>query len=190
MRQGLLIIFVSFSGGGKSTIIRALKEKHPEWLFSISCTTRSPRKNEIEGKHYYYIDRSAFEKKIDENAFIEYEHVHHDLYGTPREPLERAVKDGHVYILDIDVKGALRVLKEYPEQNISFFIDVPDMKVLEKRLRDRGTETEEHIQKRLSRIPEERKEKEKFDYVIINDKLNDVVDKVETLIMNKLEAIQ
>jgi len=190
MRQGLLIIFVSFSGGGKSTIIRALKEKHPEWLFSVSCTTRPARENEIEGKHYHYIDRSAFEKKIDENAFIEYEHVHHDLYGTPREPLERAVKDGHVYILDIDVKGALRVLKEYPEQNISFFIDVPDMRVLEKRLRDRGTETEEHIQKRLSRIPEERKEKEKFDHVIINDTLNDVVDNVETLIMNKLEAIQ
>jgi guanylate kinase len=190
MRQGLLIIFVSFSGGGKSTIIRVLKGKHPEWLFSVSCTTRPARENEIEGKHYYYIDRSAFEKKIDENAFIEFEHVHNDLYGTPREPLEKAVKDGHVYILDIDVKGALRVLKEYPEQNISFFIDVPDMKVLEKRLRDRGTETEEHIQKRLSRIPEERKEKEKFDYIIINDKLNDVVNKVETLIMNKLEAIQ
>lgn len=190
MRQGLLIIFVSFSGGGKSTIIRALKEKHPEWLFSVSCTTRSPRMNEKEGKHYYYIDRNAFEKKIDENAFIEYEHVHKDLYGTPREPLENAMEQGKVYILDIDVKGALRVLKEYPEQNVSFFIDVPDLKVLEKRLRDRGTETEDHIQTRLSRIPEECKEKEKFDHVIINDKLDDTVEKIETIIMNKLEAIQ
>ncbi len=190
MTQGILIIFVSFSGGGKSTIIRALKEKHPEWLFSVSCTTRPPRKDEIEGKHYFFIDRNAFEKNIEENAYIEYEHVHNDLYGTPRKPLEKALNEGKVYILDIDVKGALRVLKEYPEQSISFFIDVPDMKVLEKRLRDRGTETNEHIQKRLSRIPEERKEKEKFDHIIINDKLNDAVDNIETLIMNKLEAIQ
>jgi guanylate kinase len=190
MKQGLLVIFVSFSGGGKSTIIRALKEKHPDWQFSVSCTTRAPRENEIEGQHYYFIDKVDFEKKIDKNAFLEYEHVHHDLYGTPRKPLENALAGGMVYILDIDVKGALNVLKEYPEQNISFFIDVPDMKTLEKRLRDRGTESDEAIRKRLSRIPEERKEKEKFDHVIINDKLNDAVDNIETLILNKLEAIQ
>ena len=190
MRHGLLVIFVSFSGGGKSTIIRALKEKHPDWNFSVSCTTRKARQGEIEGKHYYFIDRSDFEQKINDNAFLEYEHVHHDLYGTPRKPLEQALKKGQVYILDIDVKGALNVLKEYPEQNVSFFIDVPDMETLEKRLRDRGTESEEVIQKRLSRIPEERKEKEKFDHVIINDKLNDAVDKIETTIVNKLEAIQ
>lgn len=190
MKQGLLVIFVSFSGGGKSTIIRSLKEKHPDWQFSVSCTTRAPRQDEIEGKHYYFIDKASFEKKIEANAFLEYEHVHHDLYGTPRGPLEHALKNGRVYILDIDVKGALNVLKEYPEQNVSFFIDVPDMETLEKRLRDRGTESEEAIQKRLSRIPEERKEKEKFDHVIINDKLNDVVDRIETTIVNKLEAIQ
>jgi guanylate kinase len=190
MKKGLLIIFVSFSGGGKSTIIRALKEKHPEWQFSVSCTTRPPRKQEIEGKHYYFIDRHSFEKKIEENAFIEYEHVHHDLYGTPRAPLEQALDDGRVYILDIDVKGALKVLKEYPEQSLSFFIDVPDLKTLEERLRKRGTESEETIRKRMSRIPEERKEKEKFDHIIINDKLDDAVLKIETHIMTKLEAVE
>jgi len=190
MKQGLLVIFVSFSGGGKSTIIRLLKEKYPDWQFSVSCTTRPPRKNEIEGRHYYFIDRSHFEKMIDEDAFLEFEHVHHDLYGTPRKPLEEALKNGQIYILDIDVKGALNVMKEYPEQNVSFFIDVPDMETLEKRLRKRGTESEDTIRKRLSRIPEERKEKEKFDHIIINDKLNDAVDKIETIIMNKLEAIQ
>jgi len=190
MKQGLLVIFVSFSGGGKSTIIRALKEKHPDWQFSVSCTTRAPRKGEIEGQHYYFIDKASFEKMIEANAFLEYEHVHYDIYGTPREPLEEALKNGHVYILDIDVKGALNVLKEYPENNISFFIDVPDLQTLLNRLRARGTETESAIQKRLSRIPEERKEKERFDHVIINDKLNDAVDKIETTIINKLEAIQ
>ena len=190
MRQGLLVIFVSFSGGGKSTIVRALKEKHHDWQFSVSCTTRAPRENEIEGRHYFFIDKASFEKKIHENAFLEYEHVHNDLYGTPREPLEKALSNGHVYILDIDVKGALNVMKDYPEQNISFFIDVPDMKTLEKRLRDRGTESESAIQKRLSRIPDERKEKEKFDHIIINDKLDDAVDEIETTIINKLEAIQ
>ena len=190
MSQGLLIIFVSFSGGGKSTIIRTLKEKHPDWLFSVSCTTRQPREHEVEAKHYYFVDKDSFLKRIESNDFIEYEHVHNDLYGTPRKPLEDALKNGHVFILDIDVKGALNVLKEYKDDSISFFIDVPDMAILEKRLRDRGTESEAHIQKRLSRIPEERKEKEKFDHIIINDKLEDAVDKIETLIMNKLEAIQ
>jgi guanylate kinase len=190
MTKGLLIIFVSFSGGGKSTIIRALKEKHPDWAFSISCTTRLPRENEIEGKHYYFIDEDSFEKKINENAFVEFEHVHHDLYGTPREPLEKALNNGQIFILDIDVKGALKVMEQYPGKNISFFIDIPGMDILEKRLRGRGTETEAQIQKRLSRIPEECKEKEKFDHNIINDKLGVAVDEIETLIMNKLEAIQ
>ncbi len=190
MKKGLLIIFVSFSGGGKSTIIRALKEKHPDWKFSISCTTRLARENEIEGKHYYFIDKDSFKTKIKENAFVEFEHVHHDLYGTPREPLENALNNGHVYILDIDVKGAIKVMEQYPDKNISFFIDIPDMDTLEKRLRERGTETETQIQKRLSRIPEERKEKEKFDHSIINDKLDVAVDEIETLIMNKLEAIK
>ncbi|MEA2077887.1 MAG: guanylate kinase, partial [Candidatus Marinimicrobia bacterium] len=81
MKQGLLIIFVSFSGGGKSTIIRSLKEKHADWLFSVSCTTRAPREHEIEGKHYYFVNKTNFEEMIEKNAFIEFEHVHHDLYG-------------------------------------------------------------------------------------------------------------
>lgn len=190
MNKGLLIIFVSFSGGGKSTIISALKEKHPDWNFSVSCTTRAPRKNEIEGRHYYFITKRDFEEKIKQNAFLEYEHVHQDLYGTPKAPLEKALSEGQVYILDIDVKGALHILQDYSDRQISFFIDVPNMDILEKRLRDRGTESEDHIQTRLSRIPEERKEKEKFDYVIINDKLDVAVKEIETLIMNKLEAIQ
>lgn len=112
------------------------------------------------------------------------------IFTASREPLEKALKTGKIYILDIDVKGALKILQEYPENQISFFIDVPDMATLIDRLRKRGSESEEAITTRLSRIPEERKEKEKFDHVIINDKLNDAVSSIETLIMNKLEAIQ
>jgi guanylate kinase len=104
--------------------------------------------------------------------------------------LEKALNNGQIFILDIDVKGALKVMEQYPGKNISFFIDIPGMDILEKRLRGRGTETEAQIQKRLSRIPEECKEKEKFDHNIINDKLGVAVDEIETLIMNKLEAIQ
>ncbi len=190
MRKGLLIIFVSFSGGGKSTIIKALKEKHPDWEFSVSCTTREPREGEIDGQHYHFIKKEDFLDKVENKALLEYEHVHTDFYGTPREPLEKALDEGKVYILDIDVKGALNILNEYPENQISFFIDVPNMATLVDRLRNRGSENETSLQKRLSRIPEERKEKEKFDHIIINDKLNDAVLNIETLIMNKLEAIQ
>jgi guanylate kinase len=187
-KKGLLVIFVSFSGGGKSTIIRALKQRHPEWKFSVSCTTRSPRKNEEEGVHYYFISQEYFEEMILNNAFIEYEEVHGDLYGTPKAPLENALEDGKIFILDIDVKGALNVLRMFREHCVSFFIDVPDMKILEERLRKRGSETEESIRKRLSRIPEECKEKDKFDYVILNDKLDVAINAIEEKIMYKLEA--
>lgn len=190
MKQGLLVIFVSFSGGGKSTIVRALREKHPQWRFSVSCTTRLPRNNETHGVHYTFIDTDTFRRMIADGAFIEHEQVHGDLYGTPKAPLDAALKDGEVMILDIDVKGALRIMRAWPDVTVSFFIDVPDMKVLEQRLRARGTESEEHIRKRLSRIPEERSEKEKFDHVIINDKLDLAVREIETIIVNKLEAIQ
>ncbi|MDZ7797570.1 MAG: guanylate kinase [Candidatus Marinimicrobia bacterium] len=190
MKKGLLLIFVSFSGGGKSTIVRILRQKYPSWQFSVSCTTREKRAHETDGVHYYFISRNEFEDMIKKNAFVEYEEVHGDLYGTPREPLERALREGEVFLLDIDVKGALRIMREYPEQCLSFFIDVPDMGTLEKRLRERGTETEAAIEKRLSRIPEERREKEKFDHVIINDKLDLAVRKIESIVVKKTEEIQ
>ncbi|MBW6458437.1 MAG: guanylate kinase [FCB group bacterium] len=186
--KGLLVIFVSFSGGGKSTIIRTLKERHPDWKFSVSCTTRAPRKNEEEGVHYYFIAQAHFEEMILNNAFIEYEEVHGDMYGTPKGPLDNALEENRVFILDIDVNGALNVLRMYREHSVSFFIDVPDMQILEERLRKRGSESEESINKRLSRIPEERKEKDKFDYVILNDKLEVAINEIEEKIMQQLEA--
>lgn len=190
MKKGLLLIFVSFSGGGKSTIVRILRQKYPSWQFSVSCTTREKRAHETHGRHYYFISRDEFEDMIKENAFVEYEEVHGDLYGTPREPLEKALRKGQVFLLDIDVKGALRIMREYPEHCLSFFIDVPDMKTLENRLRERGTETDAAIKKRLSRIPEERREKEKFDHVIINDKLDLAVRKIERIVVKKTEEMQ
>lgn len=190
MNHGLLVIFVSFSGGGKSTIVRALKQKHPHWQFSVSATTRAAREDEKNGVHYTFISRNTFENMIKNQEFIEYEQVHEDFYGTPRKPLEDALKNDQIYILDIDVKGALRIMQNYPKQYISFFIDVPDMDVLETRLRERATESEAHIQKRLSRIPVERKEKEKFDYVIINDKLKVAVNEIEAIIIKKTRGNQ
>lgn len=186
MKRGLLLIFVSFSGGGKSTIVRRLREKHPEWQFSVSCTTRTKRPGEKDGVHYYYISREKFESMISENAFVEYEEVHGDLYGTPLAPLREAIDKNRVFLLDIDVKGALRIMKKYPEHCLSFFIDVPSMQVLEERLRKRGTESEGQIRKRLSRIPAERQEKEKFDYVIINDKLEIAVREIDEIIKKKI----
>lgn len=189
MKRGLLLIFVSFSGGGKSTIVRALRERHPDWRFSVSCTTRAPRPGEAEGIHYHYISPEKFENMIAKDAFVENEEVHGDLYGTPKAPLEKAIAENAVFLLDIDVKGALRIMRKYPEHCLSFFIDVPDLKTLEERLRKRGTETEECIQRRMSRIPVERREKEKFDYVIINDKLDHAVNEIEAIVLKKMEEI-
>lgn len=185
MKKGLLVIFASFSGGGKSTIIRELKKKHPDWEFSISATTRSPRKGEDHGKHYYFVDRAEFQSMIEENKLLEYEEVHKNYYGTPSQPLEDALGKGRIYILDVDVKGAISIMKKYPDDHISLFIDIPDMATLEARLRARGSESEDSIALRLSRIPQERNEKEKFDCVIINDILEDVVLRTEQTILNK-----
>lgn len=185
MKKGLLVIFASFSGGGKSTIIRELKKKHPDWEFSVSATTRSPRPGEDHGKHYYFVDHDEFKTMIRNDKLLEYEEVHKNYYGTPSQPLEDALADGRIYILDLDVKGAVSIMKKYPDSNISLFIDVPDMATLEARLRARGTESEDSIALRLSRIPQERNEKEKFDCVIINDILEDVVLRIEQEILNK-----
>ena len=187
MKQGLLLIFVSFSGGGKSTIVRELRQRHPQWHFSVSCTTRPRREGENDGRHYYFISRGEFRDMIRNDAFVEYEEVHGDLYGTPKEPLEAALREGEVFLLDIDVKGALRIMDRYPEHCLSFFIDVPDMGTLEERLRKRGTESDAAIRKRLSRIPEERREKEKFDHVIINDKLNDALNEIDNIIVQHIK---
>ncbi|MCK5520473.1 guanylate kinase [bacterium] len=177
-----LIILAAHSGAGKSTIIRALQERHPDWLFSVSCTTRSPRNNEKNTVAYHFVSRVEFEELISNDELLEHEEVHGEYYGTKRSVADDTIKLNQRIIFDLDVFGALHVKKLYPQHSLSIFIDVPDLKILEDRLKKRGSDSAEKIAKRLSRIPMEREKIEYFDKVVINDKLHETINFIDELL--------
>jgi guanylate kinase len=182
MKKGVLILFAAHSGAGKSTVIRELLNRHPDWLFSVSATTRKPRPGETNGKDYYFVTKESFQNMIRDNKLLEYEEVHGDYYGTPAEPVWKTLSEGKVCLFDLDVKGVMSIKEKYPEQSCSVFIEVPDMKVLRQRLMNRKTESPEQIEKRLSRIPLEKMLKSAFDEVVINYDLQEAANKTETII--------
>jgi len=188
MKKGVLVFFAAHSGAGKTSIIRELLKKNPGWLFSVSATTRKPRNGESHGKDYLFVDKEYFEKMISNDKLLEYEEVHGEYYGTPSDPVYKALEDDKVMIFDLDVKGALNLRKRFKEESVSIFIEVPDYDLLRKRLIDRRTETREQVEKRLSRIPLETAMKHKFDYVVINHKLNDAVKITEETINKAKEG--
>jgi guanylate kinase len=177
-----LIVISAPSGAGKSTLCRALQDKYPEILFSISSTTRPRRKYEKNGYDYNFISDIEFKKMIQANNFIEYEEVHGYYYGTPKANIENAIANNKYLLLEVDVKGALKIKKVYPEQAVTVFITLPDVSDLLKRLRKRGTESEERIKKRMERIVMELDYKNEFDYCIINDDFNRALNKLIKII--------
>lgn len=187
MRKGLLVIVSSPSGGGKTTILnRLLNVNEFDFQYSISTTTRRPRTGEISGKDYFFISEQEFLAEIDKNEFLEWEHVHQYYYGTPKKSIERCLKEGKIILLDIDVKGGLKIKEKYPNQTISIFFEPPSMEDLVKRLKGRKTETQDEINKRLTRVPFEMQKKKFFDYIIVNDKIDGTVDKVIKIIKKNI----
>jgi len=169
-----IIIIAAPSGAGKTSITRYLLAKFPDQLaFSISAATRQPRGQEKDGKDYYFISPEEFRHKIKEDAFIEWEMVYEGkYYGTLRAEMEKIWSAGKIPVLDIDIKGALNVQKQYPKQSISLFIEPPSVAELRKRLEFRGTETPESIDARISKATYELSFKENFDHIILNDVLD------------------
>ncbi|HDT12058.1 MAG TPA: guanylate kinase [Candidatus Marinimicrobia bacterium] len=188
MKKGFLVFFAAHSGAGKTSIIRELLIRNPDWSFSVSATTRKPRNGEVHGKDYLFVDKETFKKMIANNKLLEYEEVHGEFYGTPSGPVYKALEDEKVMIFDLDVKGALILKKRFQNESVSIFVEVPDYNMLRKRLIDRGTETPEQVEKRLSRIPMETAMKHKFDNVVINHKLNDAVKETEKKINKAKEG--
>ncbi|RPI15978.1 MAG: guanylate kinase [Ignavibacteriae bacterium] len=154
------------SGAGKTTIIHEIFKQMPELRFSVSATTRKLRNGEVNGEDYYFISHDEFEKKIDNNEFIEWENVHGELYGTLKKEIESSINNSVNTILDVDVKGALSIKKLYPDA-VTIFIDAPK-KEIEQRLKGRKTESEEQLNKRIQRMEWELGEKDKFDNVVLN----------------------
>ncbi len=179
--NGKIVIISSPSGGGKTTICHKLRQKNKDWQFSISCTTRAQRKGEKDGREYHFMDKAKFMKLRREKYFAETAGVHLSHYGTPKIPLEKALKTGQVMLLDVDVKGAFKLKKKYP-QSLSIFIMPPSKAELKKRLKKRGTETEKQLTTRLGNSLREMGMSNRFDYIIVNKDVNEAVSSADHII--------
>ena len=175
--EGKLIIFSAPSGSGKTTIVRSLLKTIPELSFSISATSRPKRVQETNAKDYYFLSPENFKKKIKSNEFIEWEEVYDNLfYGTLKSEVERLWNEGFHVIFDIDVQGGINLKKSFGERALTLFIGVPDLKILEERLRNRSTENDESLKNRLDKAEKESSYSNQFDKIIINHNLETAIE--------------
>ncbi len=181
MSEGILVIFSGPSGSGKGTVLKEFLSECDDARVSVSMTTREPRNGEIDGVHYYFVTREYFEKKIADNKMLEYAEYNHNMYGTPKDPVDEMLKSGKVVILEIEVQGAEKIRKSYPDA-VSIFLMPPSMRVLEERLRGRNSEDEETVNHRLVIAKEEIRRASEYDYIVINDTVENAVDGMETVI--------
>lgn len=183
-KKGKLIVFSAPSGSGKTTIVHhLLAQKNLNLEFSISATSREKRGAEVHGKDYYFISDDAFKKAINENAFIEYEEVYsNNFYGTLKEEVERIWAMGKHVIFDIDVVGGMQIKKQFPDQTLAVFVQPPSIDEMERRLRNRQTDSEEKILERVAKAEKEMKYATSFDVVLINDDLEAAKREAEALL--------
>jgi guanylate kinase len=180
--KGVLTVISGFSGAGKGTVVKKLLENY-EYGLSISATTRSPREGEQEGREYFFKTQEEFEKMIEQHQLIEYAQYVGNYYGTPKEYVVQQLEQGKDVILEIEMQGALRVREILPEANL-IFLAPPSVRELERRLRGRGTEAEDVIARRLARGQEECSYMEQYDYIVVNDDLDNCVVQVHQLIQS------
>ncbi len=176
----VLMIVSGPSGVGKGTIVKDIIARREDVVESVSCTTRPPRAGEIDGKHYFFISREEFLSRIRENGFLEYDEHFGNVYGTPRSFVEKTLKEKSI-ILEIDVEGGLAVKKAYPDCVLVMIVP-PSMEELKRRLMGRRSESEEEIDRRLSRIEYEYSKKDLYDYIVVNDDLQKAIKEVEGII--------
>ncbi len=181
MSSGLLIVISGPSGVGKGTIISDLCRESPQIEVSVSTTTRSPRPQEEEGESYFFVSEPAFEEKISSGFFLEWANVYGHYYGTSREAVKEATEKGKDILLELDVQGGMQVKANMPEA-VLIFIAPPSLTELRRRITARGTEISEHIEKRMHIALQELKYYEEYDYIIINNRIEETVNIVKTII--------
>ncbi len=169
------------SGVGKGTVIKKFLDRNPDFMLSVSCTTRLPREGEIDGVNYFFLSKEEFQKCIDEGKFLEWAEFAGNRYGTKKKYINKCLEEGRNIILEIDTKGAIQVKKQM-EDAVLIFIAPPSLDALENRLRGRHTEDENAIQKRLKEVKEELERAKNFDYTVINDDLEKAVGELEKII--------
>lgn len=186
--NGVLTVISGFSGAGKGTIVKQLCSRH-RYSLSISATSRKPRAGEVDGREYFFKEKSEFEQMIQDNELIEWVEYVGNYYGTPKSYIREQLAAGNNVILEIEMEGALNVKKSFPDA-LLVFVTPPSAKELKKRLTDRGTETEEVIAKRLKRASEESAYMASYDYIVINDILDDCVNQIHSIIQNEQARVK
>ncbi|HEX7814907.1 guanylate kinase [Dyella sp.] len=179
--EGTLFIVAAPSGAGKSTLVNALLEREPTISLSISHTTRPPRAGEQYGRHYYFVERGDFEREIADGIFLEHAEVHGNLYGTSRHTVSELLNKGCDVLLEIDWQGARQIRRSKPDC-VSVFILPPSRKELERRLRGRGSDSPEVIERRLHNSREEIAHAHEFDYIIVNDRFEDALGDLQSIV--------
>ena len=186
--NGKMFIFSAPSGSGKTTIVKHVLNFFPELEFSISATNRMPRGREKDGEDYYFLETASFQEKIASKEFLEWEEVYDGrYYGTLKSELKRIWDKGKHVVFDVDVVGGLNIKKQYPKESLAIFIQTPDLKELENRLRRRGTDSEQDIQQRLSKAEEEMAYARHFDHIIINEHLKEAREEAILLVRKHLK---
>jgi guanylate kinase len=181
IKKGKLVVISAPSGTGKGTVISKLLKQQPDFMFSVSATTRKPRPGETDGKDYLFISKDRFKEMIDNNEFLEYAEYVGEFYGTPAKPIKEYIDSGKTVVLDIEVRGAGQVMAKDIEATTIFLIP-PDMDELEKRLRGRGTDSDDKVTSRLNRAKQELKEKHHYKHIVVNDNSTRAAKEILSLI--------
>ena len=181
MSRGKLIVVSGFSGAGKGTVMKEIMNTYDNYALSVSATTRSPRPGEVEGISYFFKTDDEFRQMIEKDELIEYAGYVGHYYGTPKHFVEKNLDEGKDVFLEIEIQGALKVKEKYPDA-VLMFITPPDAKTLRERLVNRGTESMDIIEKRLARAAEEANGVEAYDYIVINDNLQECVEMVDRIV--------
>ena len=179
--KGILVVVSGFSGAGKGTIMKNLTQKYDNYALSISATTRAPRPGEEEGKSYFFVSKDRFEEMIDRDELVEYAKYVDNYYGTPRKFVEDCLNEGQDVILEIEIQGALKIKKKFPD-SLLIFMAPPSAEELRARLIGRNTEDEETVNKRLSRAIVEAEGVEAYDYILVNADIDTCTEKLHNLI--------
>ena len=169
VRRGLMLVVSSPSGAGKTSLCRRLLADHADLVLSVSCTTRGPRQGERDGREYHFVERADFDAKLAAGGFLEWAEVHDHRYGSPREPVEAALNDGHDVLFDIDWQGAAQIAEHAPADVVRVFVLPPSMRELKRRLEARAQDHPDVIERRLGRAKAEIERWRDYDYVIVND---------------------
>lgn len=182
MHRGILVVVSGFSGAGKGTLMKQLVHTYDNYALSISMTTRTPRPGEEDGREYFFVSTEEFEKTIAQDGLIEHACYCDHYYGTPKDYVEKQLDKGRDVILEIEIQGALEIKKKFPTA-LLLFVMPPSIPELRRRLEGRGTETREVIEKRIWRAAEEAEGIEKYDFIVINDKLKECVEQMNSIVV-------